>query len=150
MLSGRIVESSSRSQKKRGLSWTRKERRRNIVRNGVRKPAGIDARGVGKQQAHEDARKMRKTKILVILENGRKASQVMIWFEKWIDREKFCSWDRKVMNCCKPEQVGTKEYGNMLKRIQVLEDGRVPAKEARNWKIEGHKAQSRGKNIRGF
>ena len=27
----------------------------------------------------------------------------------------------KLMNCCKPEQVGTKEYGNMLKRIQVLE-----------------------------
>ena len=27
----------------------------------------------------------------------------------------------------------------MLKRIQVLEDGRVPAKEARNWRIEGRK-----------
>ena len=37
------VESSSRSQKKSGLSWTRKERRRNIERNGVLKPAGIDA-----------------------------------------------------------------------------------------------------------
>ena len=43
------------------------------------------------------------------------------------------------MNCCKLEQVATKEYGKMLKRIQVLEDGRVPAKEARNWKIEGQK-----------
>ena len=32
----------------------------------------------------------------------------------------------KKMNCCKPEQVDTKEYGKMLKRIQVLEDGRVP------------------------
>ena len=32
---------------------------------------------------------------------------------------------------------GTKEYGKMLKNIQVLEDGRVPAKEAQNWKIEG-------------
>ena len=28
----------------------------------------------------------------------------------------------------KPEQVGTKENGKMLKRIQILEDGRVPAK----------------------
>ena len=28
-------------------------------------------------------------------------------------------------------------YGNMLKRIQVLEDGRVPAAEARSWRIEG-------------
>ena len=27
----------------------------------------------------------------------------------------------KLMNCCKPEQVGTKEYGKLLKRIQVLE-----------------------------
>ena len=41
-----------------------------------------------------------------------------------------------MMNCCKPEQVGTKEPGKMLKRIQVLEDGRVPAKKARDWKIE--------------
>ena len=43
------------------------------------------------------------------------------------------------MNCCKPEQVGTNEYGKMLKRIQVLEDSRIPAREARNWKIEGQK-----------
>ena len=45
----------------------------------------------------------------------------------------------KLMNCCKPEQVGTKECGNMLKRIQVFEDGRIPAKEARSWRIEGQK-----------
>ena len=56
----------------------------------------------------------------------------------------------KLMTCCKPEHVGTKEYGKMFKRIQVLEDGRVPAKEARNWKIEGNKTEPRGKNIRGF
>ena len=35
----------------------------------------------------------------------------------------------KSMNCCMPEQLGTKEYGKMLKRIQVLEDGRVLPKE---------------------
>ena len=45
----------------------------------------------------------------------------------------------KLINCCKPELIGTKAYGKMLKRIHVLEDGRVPAKEARNWKIEGQK-----------
>ena len=28
----------------------------------------------------------------------------------------------KLVNCCRPEQMGTKEYGNMLKRIQTLED----------------------------
>ena len=41
------------------------------------------------------------------------------------------------MNCCKPEQACTKENGKMLKRIQVLEDGRVPARMRGNWKIEG-------------
>ena len=45
----------------------------------------------------------------------------------------------KLMNCCKPEQMGTKEYCKMLKRIQTLEDGRIPAKEAKNWRIEGQK-----------
>ena len=46
---------------------------------------------------------------------------------------------RKLMNCCKPEPMGTRGYGHMLKRNQVLEYGRVPAKEARNWRIEGQK-----------
>ena len=40
------------------------------------------------------------------------------------------------MNCCKPE-FGTKEHGKVLKRIQILEDGKVPAKEAKNWNVEG-------------
>ena len=26
----------------------------------------------------------------------------------------------KLMNCCKPDQMGTQGYGNMLKRIQTL------------------------------
>ena len=59
----------------------------------------------------------------------------MIWRRK-------CSGDArqrmgtKLMNCCKPEPLGSQGYGKMLKRIQVLEDGRVPAKEAGNWRIE--------------
>ena len=44
----------------------------------------------------------------------------------------------KMMNGCKSEQVGTNEHGKMLKRIQILGDGRVPAKEAK-LKIEGKK-----------
>ena len=62
--------------------------------------------------------------------------EVLIWCRKCSD----CARQRmgpKLVNCYKPEQVGTKEYGKMLKRIQILEDGRVPTKEARNWKIEG-------------
>ena len=34
----------------------------------------------------------------------------------------------------------------MLKRIQTLEDGRVPAKEAKNWKIEGQRTELLGRN----
>ena len=43
------------------------------------------------------------------------------------------------VNCCKAEQMGTKEIGKMMNRIQTLEEGRVPAKEAKNWTIEGEK-----------
>ena len=45
----------------------------------------------------------------------------------------------ELMNCCRPEQVSTKEHGKMLKRIQILEDGRVPAREAKKSKVEGQK-----------
>ena len=45
----------------------------------------------------------------------------------------------KLVNCCKREQVGTNEYGKMLKRILFLEDGWVPTKEARSWRTEGQK-----------
>ena len=37
----------------------------------------------------------------------------------------------KLMNCCRAEQMGTNEFGNMLNMIQILEEGRPPAKEAR-------------------
>ena len=35
----------------------------------------------------------------------------------------------KHMNCCRLEQMDTKEFGKMVKRIHILEEGRVPAKE---------------------
>ena len=54
----------------------------------------------------------------------------------------------KLLNCCRPEQVGTKEHSKMLKRIQVLEDGRVPAKEAKDWKIEGEERRITGRSIK--
>ena len=47
----------------------------------------------------------------------------------------------KLMKCCKPEPMGTQGHGKMLKRIQVLKGGRVPAKEARNRRIEGQKKE---------
>ena len=53
-------------------------------------------------------------------------------------RGKWC----KSTFCCRPEQVGTKEHGKTSKRIQVLDDGRVPAKEARDWKSERQKRRN--------
>ena len=37
--------------------------------------------------------------------------------------------------------MGTKEFGKLLKIIQTLEEGRVPAKEVKNWRIEGGKTR---------
>ena len=45
----------------------------------------------------------------------------------------------KQVNCCRTEQMSTKEFGKMMKRIQTLEEGRVPAKEATKWRIDGEK-----------
>ena len=45
----------------------------------------------------------------------------------------------KLTNCCRPEQVDTKEFANMMKRIPILEEGRAPAKGASNWRIEGER-----------
>ena len=64
--------------------------------------------------------------------------EVLIWCRK-------CSGHAKqrmgpeLMNCCRPEQMGTKEFGKIVNRIQILEEGRVPEKEAKNWRIEGEK-----------
>ena len=35
------------------------------------------------------------------------------------------------------QPMGTKEFGKMVTIIHILEEGRVPAKEAKNWRIEG-------------
>ena len=45
----------------------------------------------------------------------------------------------KLVTCCSPEQMGTKESGKLLEIIQTLEEGRVPAKETKTWRIEGEK-----------
>ena len=37
--------------------------------------------------------------------------------------------------------MGTKEYWKMLKRIHVLEDGKVPAMNAKGWQIELQKGR---------
>ena len=64
--------------------------------------------------------------------------EVLIWCRKCSGYAKQ-RMGPKLVNCCKPEQMGTKECGKMMKRIQTLEDCRVPAKEARNWRIKDQK-----------
>ena len=54
----------------------------------------------------------------------------------------------KLINCCMPEPTGTKEFGKMVKRIQTLEEVRIPAKEAKNWRIEGEKKRIPRKEYR--
>ena len=45
----------------------------------------------------------------------------------------------KWMNRCKPKKIDTKQYGKMIKRILILEEERVCAKNARGWNIEKQK-----------
>ena len=52
----------------------------------------------------------------------------------------------KLMNCCKLEPMGTQAHGKMLKRIQVLDDGRVPAKGG----LKDKREELQEKGIRGF
>ena len=116
-----------------------------------------------KQQMHEDATKMHRTKKFGKFGEWRQRQLGGHDLVRRLDRQgEDLIWCRKcsgcarqrmgptLMNCCKPEKVDTKEYGKMSKRIQVLKDGRVPAKEARNLKIEGQKKDSREKSFRGF
>ena len=56
----------------------------------------------------------------------------------------------KIDELLQAKQVSTKEHGKVLKRILILEDGRVPAKEARNWKIEGQNRSITRKEYRRF
>ena len=42
----------------------------------------------------------------------------------------------KLVNCCRPEQMGTKEFSKMMEKNPDSRIGRVAAKEAKNWRIE--------------
>ena len=99
-----------------------------------------------RQSVHEDARKMHSAEVHVrkfgkigMATSGRprfgkrvdRQCEVLIWCRK-------CSGyarqrvGPKLIDCCKLELVGTKEHAKMLKRSQILEDGRVPANESKN------------------
>ena len=67
-------------------------------------------------------------------EDTTRQGEVLVWCRKCsvYARQKM---GPKLMNRCKSEQVGTGEHGNMLKRIQFLEDSRTLAKEGKE--LEG-------------
>ena len=68
----------------------------------------------------------------------RQGEVLMIWCRK-------CSgyarqmMGPKLMDCCKPERNGGTRIWNFEIRILVLEEEKVPAKNARGWKVEGLK-----------
>ena len=55
--------------------------------------------------------------------------EVLIWCRKCSGHARQ-RMGPKLMNCCKTKQAGTKEYGKMINRIQILEDGSVFVKGA--------------------
>ena len=55
----------------------------------------------------------------------------------------------KLIHCCMQEPMGTKDFGKMLKRIQTLEEGRVPAKEAKIGASREKRKELRERSIRG-
>ena len=71
--------------------------------------------------------------------------EVLIWCRKCSEYAR--RMEPKLVNCCKPEPMGSKEFGKMTKGIQTLEEGRVPAKEAKNWRIDGEKAKNYEKGV---
>ena len=56
----------------------------------------------------------------------------------------------KLMNCCKLEQMGTKEYGKMLKMIQVLEMVGSWQKRQEAGGLKDKRRELREKSTRGF
>ena len=51
----------------------------------------------------------------------------------------------KLVNCCRPEQMGIKEFSKMMKIIQTLEEGRVPSK--RGLENRGRKEKNYEKRV---
>ena len=44
--------------------------------------------------------------------------------------------------------MDTQQYGQRFQRLLMLADGRVSARNARGWKLEGRKEESPGNNVR--
>ena len=64
--------------------------------------------------------------------------EALVWCTKCSGYAR-CRLVPKLMNRCRPEKKDTDEYGNTLKIILKLEEGRVPDRNAKGWEVEGEK-----------
>ena len=53
----------------------------------------------------------------------------------------------KLLNCCRPEKMGTQEFGKMLERIETLEEGRVPATDAKHGDLREREEKNYKKGV---
>ena len=158
------MKNSSLSRKNSGLSLTRRVRERSIERSGVRKQTGIGVKGCGRGSKYVKM-PFRCTGPRILSKSlgkwggrclgGRDLVRRMEWTERGINTV------QKVFGMCEAKD-GTeasefavdwnrwapKNFVKMMKIIQILEEGRAPAKETKNCRIEG--AKKRIGSIRGF
>ena len=116
---GKTVKNVSRSQKQNGSSWLRTERKQRTERSGVRYPEVTGAK--------EAARRVVRDRNIHLVKNlGRRRKREMGGHDRvrrmgrhgeFADLVQEMFWlcatklGPKPMNCCRPEQVGTKIFG---------------------------------------
>ena len=54
----------------------------------------------------------------------------------------------QLTNCCRLEQMDTKEFGKMMKRIQIFEEGRVPSQRGKELENRGRKEKNYKKGVK--
>ena len=114
------------------------------------KPAGIDARGVGKAASTRRCQEnvQNQNCCQTYLENEESVTlEVMIWLDEWIDREKFLIW------CGQCEAKNGTEINELLQAgaggLGGWQGSFRPRKRETG-RLKDKKEESRGKTVRGF
>ena len=53
----------------------------------------------------------------------------------------------KLTNCSRPEQMDTKEFGKMMKRSQILEEGKSPSQRGKDLENRWRKEKNNEKGV---
>ena len=77
----------------------------------------------------------------VVAANG----ETLIWCRECSGYSRYRMGHKLIIRCT-PESENSKEHGRMKRRMEVLEEGRVPARRESSWKLNGKRSQSQGKN----